>query len=68
MHFILNLLPMEYGSFRISYNIYKDKWLINKLLIMCVQEEEGSAHMVTHDKGNGKKGKDVLSKGKHLNV
>ena len=27
VHFILNTLPQEYGSFKISYNIHKDKCL-----------------------------------------
>jgi len=26
--------------FKISYNTHKDKWSINELLSMCVQEEE----------------------------
>jgi len=40
VHFILNTLLHEYGSFKISYNTHKDKWSINKLMTMCVQEEE----------------------------
>lgn len=55
--------------------MHKDKWSINELLIMCVQEEERlkhetpeSAYMVIHDKENGKKGKNVTGKGKHFNV
>ena len=40
VHFILNTLPHEYGSFKISYNTHKDKWSINELMTMCVQEEE----------------------------
>jgi len=74
-HFILNSLHVEYGPFKISYNTHKDKWSINELLTMCVQEEERlkhetpkSAHMVIHDKENGKKGKSALGKGKHFNV
>ncbi|XP_059450912.1 uncharacterized protein LOC132181688 [Corylus avellana] len=64
VHFILNSLPVEYGPFKISYNTHKEKWSINELLTMCVQEEERlkhenleSAHFVTHKKGKGKKGK-----------
>ena len=41
VHFILNTLPLEYGSFKISYNTHKDKWSINELITMCIQEEEG---------------------------
>jgi len=36
VHFILNTLPLEYGSFKISYNTRKDKWSINELMTMCV--------------------------------
>ena len=38
VHFILNTPPQQYSSFKISYNTHKDKWLINELLTMCVQE------------------------------
>ena len=40
MHFILSTLPHEYGPFKISYNTHKDKWSINELMTMCIQEEE----------------------------
>jgi hypothetical protein len=67
VHFILNSLPTEYTPFKISYNTHKDKWLVNELLTMCVQEEERlkqekpqSVHFVaTHDKGKSKRGKCV---------
>ena len=39
VHFILNTLPPQYGPFKISYNTHKDKWSINELMTMCVQEE-----------------------------
>ncbi|KAL6318078.1 hypothetical protein AAG906_035223 [Vitis piasezkii] len=64
VHFILNSLPSEYGSFKISYNTHKEKWSIKELLTMCVQEEGRlnqerieSAHLVTQEKKLGKKGK-----------
>ena len=40
VHFIMNTLPHQYGPFKISYNTHKDKWSINELMTMCVQEEE----------------------------
>ena len=40
VHYILNTLPHQYGPFKISYNTDKDKWSINELMTMCVQEEE----------------------------
>uniref|UniRef100_A0A2N9E1N9 Retrovirus-related Pol polyprotein from transposon TNT 1-94 n=1 Tax=Fagus sylvatica TaxID=28930 RepID=A0A2N9E1N9_FAGSY len=58
VHYILNTLPHQYGPFKISYNTHKDKWSINELMTMCVQEEgrlvmeQGeSAMLVTHGKG-----------------
>jgi len=38
--FILNTLPPEFGSLKISYNTHKYKWSINELMTMCVHEEE----------------------------
>ena len=40
VYFILNTLPLEYEPFKISYNTRKEKWSINELMIMCVQEED----------------------------
>ncbi|KAL5731122.1 hypothetical protein ACHQM5_003880 [Ranunculus cassubicifolius] len=72
VHFILNSLPAEYGPFKISYNTHKDKWSINELLIMCVQEEGRlkqekleSAHLVSHGNGQGKKPQFSSNKGKN---
>ncbi|CAM8984116.1 unnamed protein product [Rhodiola kirilowii] len=39
VHFILCTLPQQYTPFKISYNTHKDKWSINELTTMCVQEE-----------------------------
>ncbi|KAL5840208.1 hypothetical protein ACOSQ4_012816 [Xanthoceras sorbifolium] len=39
VHYILNTLPQQYGPFKISYNTHKDKWSINELMTMCVQDE-----------------------------
>ncbi|XP_041027072.1 uncharacterized protein LOC121267292 [Juglans microcarpa x Juglans regia] len=67
VHYILNTLPHQYGPFKISYNTHKDKWSINELMTMCVQEEgrlmieQGeSAMLATHRKDKtqaNKKGK-----------
>lgn len=40
VHYILCTLPQQYVPFKISYNTHKDKWSINELLTMCVQEKE----------------------------
>ena len=64
VHFILYSLPSEFGPFKISYNTRKEKWSINELLTMCVQEEGRlnqerieSAHLAIHDKKPSRKGK-----------
>ncbi|KAL0359932.1 UNVERIFIED_CONTAM: hypothetical protein Sangu_0842600 [Sesamum angustifolium] len=76
VHYILNTLPPQYAPCKISYNTYKDKWSINKLMTMCVQEEGRlameageSVHIATQGKnknqtkGNGKtKGLEILWK------
>jgi transposase InsO family protein len=69
VHHILNSLPQAYAPFKISYNTHKDKWSINELLTMCVQEEgrlladqaesSQSVNLVVHKRRNQaqKKGK-----------
>ncbi|MCI13287.1 hypothetical protein A2U01_0034404 [Trifolium medium] len=37
--YILNTLPSPYEPFIIPYNTHKDRWPVNELLTMCVQEE-----------------------------
>ncbi|XP_068636023.1 uncharacterized protein [Aristolochia californica] len=58
VHYILNTLPHQYGTFKISYNTHKDKCSINEFLTMCIQEEgrlvmkQGESVMLaTHRKG-----------------
>ena len=61
VHFILNTLPSEYGSFKISYNTHK--WSINELMTMSIQEEEilvmemGKSTLLTTAYGKNKKTK-----------
>jgi len=52
-----------HGTIKIFYTTHKDKWLVNKLLVMCVQHKErpkydksNSVHMVTLVKGKTKIG------------
>ncbi|KAD2805675.1 hypothetical protein E3N88_39052 [Mikania micrantha] len=33
-------LPASYEAFKINYNTHKEKWMMNELIAMCVQEEE----------------------------
>lgn len=60
VYYILNTLPQQYAPFKISYNTHKNKWSINELMTMCVQEEERlvmelgeSAHLATQVKNKG---------------
>ncbi|KAL3648993.1 hypothetical protein CASFOL_005396 [Castilleja foliolosa] len=61
VQFVLNSLPPEYGPFQMNYNTMKDKWNVNELHSMLVQEEtrlknQGthSVHLITNQ-GAGKK-------------
>ncbi|GAV68288.1 UBN2_2 domain-containing protein [Cephalotus follicularis] len=40
VYFIMTFLPTQFVPFKINYNTRKDKWKMNKLLAMHVQEEE----------------------------
>ncbi|XP_070029242.1 uncharacterized protein [Nicotiana sylvestris] len=67
VHYILNSLPQQYAPFNISYNTYKDKWSINELLTMCVQED-GRLSMETRESAfmdtQGKRKHQAKKKGK----
>ena len=69
VHYILNTLPHQYGPFKISYNTHKDKWSINELMTMCVQEEgrlvmeQGESAMLA-TRGKGKSQANQKGKGK----
>ena len=39
IHLVFASLPKEYETFVVNYNIQLDKWDIEKLIVMCVQEE-----------------------------
>ncbi|XP_038685075.1 uncharacterized protein LOC119985002 [Tripterygium wilfordii] len=60
VQFVLNSLPPEYGPFQINYNTIKDKWDVNEMKSMLVQEEgrlkQHNGHVAHLDmKGAGKK-------------
>jgi len=55
VQFIFNSLPPQYGPFEIHYNTIKDKWNVNELANMLVQEDarlkqqkHHSVHLVSH--------------------
>ncbi|KAK9668302.1 hypothetical protein RND81_13G049500 [Saponaria officinalis] len=70
VHFILCTLPPQCAPFKISYNTHKDKWSINELMTMCVQEdgrllmEEGEKVNFTTASSSKKKNDHYKGKGK----
>ncbi|XP_073280621.1 uncharacterized protein [Primulina huaijiensis] len=48
VQFIINSLPSKYGPFQMNYNTMKDKWNVNELHIMLVQEETRRMNQGTH--------------------
>ena len=76
VHYILNTLQQQYEPFKISYNTHKEKWSINELLTMCVQEEgrllmeEGKSVMLVtkvkyHNRGRNQGKNQADKKGKN---
>jgi hypothetical protein len=70
VQFIINSLPPEYGPFQMNYNTMKDKWNVNELHSMLVQEETRLKNQETHyvhfvsNQGAGKKAGRKHGKGK----
>jgi hypothetical protein len=59
VHLIMSSLPKEFEAFEINYNFQSESWRIEKLITMCVQEEErikksrdDSINHVKHNKKN----------------
>jgi hypothetical protein len=40
VHLVMALLPKEFDNFVINYNMSSDKWDLDKMIAMCVQEED----------------------------
>ncbi|KAK9913445.1 hypothetical protein M0R45_037261 [Rubus argutus] len=40
VHMALNSLPASFSQLKTTYNAQKDKWTLNELISICVQEEE----------------------------
>ncbi|XP_024192348.1 uncharacterized protein LOC112196263 [Rosa chinensis] len=39
VHLVLNSLPADYTQLKVTHNTLKDKWGLNELISICVQEE-----------------------------
>ncbi|XP_073042016.1 uncharacterized protein [Primulina eburnea] len=40
VHLVLFSLPTQFNQFKIIYNIEKEKWTLNELIVQCIQEKE----------------------------
>jgi hypothetical protein len=40
VNLVMSSLPKEFETFEINYNFQPESWGIEKLIVMCVQEEE----------------------------
>ena len=73
LHLVLISLLTQLSQFKVSYNIQKDKWTLNKLIFYCVQEKDRlkqekteSAHLASTSQDKAKKRK--KDKGKETAV
>ena len=39
IHFTMTYLPLDFSPFKINYNTQKEKWTMNDLIVMYIQEE-----------------------------
>ena len=61
VQFIMNSLPPDFGQFQVNYNTIKDKWNLQAIKAMLIQEEgrlkktkEHSAHFVVHNEASSR--------------
>ena len=40
VHLVLNSLPQQYSQLQCNYNTQKEKWSLNELISICVQEDD----------------------------
>ena len=64
VQFIINSLPLEFGQFQVNYNILKEKWNLQEIKAMLVQEEgrlkkmkEHYVHLTFHNEASSNKAK-----------
>ena len=70
VQFIINSLPPEFGQFQVNYNTIKEKWNLQEIKAMLVQEEgrlkkmkDHSIHLAVHNNASSSKSK-PFKKGK----
>ena len=65
IHLIFASLPKKYDTFVVNYNIQPEKWDMERLMAMCVQEEEmmkaANGGSINYLKDNKKKNNNVNS-------
>ena len=64
VQFIMNSLPTQFGQFQVNYNSLKDKWNLQEIKAMLIQEEgrlkkskEHSVHFTVHNEASSSKAK-----------
>lgn len=64
VQFVMNSLPSQFGQFHVNYNSIKDKWNLQEIKAMLIQEEgrlkkfkEQSIHFTLHNKASSSKAK-----------
>lgn len=50
VNLILFSLPEHFGKLKVSYNTQKDKWSLNELIHLCIQEEEKTGSQIRKSK------------------
>jgi hypothetical protein len=59
IHLVMSSLPKEFEAFEINCNSQLENWGIEKLIVICVQEEErikdACGDFINHVKHNNKK-------------
>ena len=68
IHLIFASLPKEFDTFVVNYNIQPEKWDLERLMAMCVQEEErmkaANGGTINYVKDNKKKNNNANSSSK----
>jgi hypothetical protein len=52
IYLIFNSLPKEFDTFELNYNSMNEKWVLEKFMAMCIQEEERMKHIAGGDSIN----------------